>query len=166
MTDLAYDFHADREAARITMRRDFAAPRDLVWDCYTRAELLDRWYAPAPLTTETKTMDFREGGHWHFAMITPEGEHYWSRFDFDSITPRDAMTYRDGFSDAEGRIAPDLPRSEARMTFTEDGAGTTVRTVVQYASPEAVDTVIGMGLEAGLASTLSKLDELLADLAR
>ena len=162
----AYDFDADRDAARITIRRAFAAPRDLVWTCYTQADLLDRWYAPAPLTTETKSMEFREGGHWHFAMITPEGDRYWSRFDFDSIDPKESMVYRDGFSDADGRVSPDMPRSEATMSFEDSPEGTIVHTVVRYASPEDVDKVVGMGLKQGLEATMGKLDDLLAELTR
>lgn len=162
MTDLPFDFAADREKATITIRRDFAAPRDFVWDCYTKAELLEKWFAPAPMTTRTKVMDFREGGQWHFAMVTPDGDHYWNRVDYQSITPIDAMTYLDGFSDEEGHISPDMPRSECVVRFEDSPVGTTVRTLVQYTSSEDVDKSVSMGLEQGLAATYAVLDDLIA----
>jgi len=64
------------EDNRITVQREFAAKRHLFWDCHTRQELLDRWFAPKPLTTKTKYMEFKEGGYWHYAMLTPDGQSF------------------------------------------------------------------------------------------
>src|SRR5688572_32700048 len=76
---LQFDFIVDKEKNTLTLKREFAANRQLVWDCYTKSELLDRWFAPAPLTTKTKSMDFRPGGHWIYAMVDPDGKEYWGR---------------------------------------------------------------------------------------
>lgn len=164
--DPRFTFSADTTTGTIDMRRDFAAPLSRVWSCYTQADLLDRWYAPKPLTTRTAHMDFREGGHWHFAMITPEGTEYWSRFDFRSIEPTSRFAYLDGFSDAEGNVAQDLPRAEADTRFAGADGRTTVRSTIRYASAEDLQKVIDMGMEAGIASTLDRLDELLVELSR
>lgn len=59
--DLRFEFMVDKENRTITVVREFDGPRQLVWDCHTKSEFLDRWFAPKPLTTETKHMDFREG---------------------------------------------------------------------------------------------------------
>jgi len=162
--DLRFDFIADMQKSTLTVRREFAAKRQLVWDCYTKCELLDQWYAPKPLTTKTKSFDFREGGHWHFAMIDPNGTHYWSRTDYETITPIDGYTGYDGFTDETGVINPDLPRSHINMTFTDKGNHTLTETVVSYNAPEDLQTVIDMGMEGGMASTLERLDELLVKL--
>ncbi len=162
-TDLRYTFAADMQTNQIRMVREFAAPRSTVWACYSRPELLDRWFAPEPLTAKTAHMDFREGGHWHFSMTMPEGDTYWSRFDYQTITPESRIITLDGFSDPEGGVNPDMPRSTVDMQF-EDGEVTTVTTVTQYASAEDLQAVIDMGMEAGIGSTLDRLDALLADL--
>lgn len=162
--DLRFNFIADMQESTLTVRREFAANRQLVWDCYTKSELLDQWYAPKPLTTKTKSFDFREGGYWHFAMIDPNGTHYWSRTDYETITPIDGYTGYDSFTDETGVVNPDLPRSHIEMTFTEQGAHTLTETVVTYNSPKDLQTVIDMGIEEGLTSTLERLDELLLKL--
>lgn len=162
--DLRFDFIVDMQKSTLTVRREFAAKRQLVWDCYSKSELLDQWYAPKPLTTKTKSFDFREGGHWHFAMIDPNGTHYWSRTDYETITPIDGYTGYDGFTDETGVINPDLPRSHIDMTFTDKGEHTLTETVVSYNAPEDLQTVIDMGMEDGMASTLERLDELLTKL--
>ena len=164
--DLKFTFAVDLQANTLTVTREFAGPRPLVWDCHTKRELLDRWFAPKPLTTKTKSMDFREGGHWHYAMVDPSGPEYWSRIDYRTITPIDGYTALDGFSDETGAINPALPQAEWDVTFTDRGAHTIVRTVVTYPSAEAINTVMAMGMEAGLTSTLERLDELLAILTQ
>ncbi len=110
--NLQFDFLVDKETNTLTINREFDAGRALVWDCYTKSELLDRWFAPKPLTTKTKSMDFREGGHWHYAMVDPNGTEYWGRTEYQTIHPREQYTARDGFSDETGVVNPELPQAD------------------------------------------------------
>ncbi|MCQ9371844.1 SRPBCC domain-containing protein, partial [Corynebacterium sp. 35RC1] len=107
--DLRFDFLVDMQKSSLTVRREFAAKRQLVWDCHTKRELLDQWFAPKPLTTKTKHMEFKEGGYWHYAMITPDGESFWSRLDYQKINPIDGYAALDAFSDEAGAVNPDMP---------------------------------------------------------
>ena len=159
--NLQFDFIADKEKNTLTVRREFLANRQLVWDCYTKSELLDRWFAPAPLTTKTKTMDFREGGHWHYAMIEPNGTEYWGYTEYIKIKPIDFYTALDAFCNAEGEINKDLPRAQVFVTFTDKDENALVETIVTYKSLSDLETVIQMGMEQGMIATLKKLDELL-----
>ncbi|GCB02488.1 SRPBCC domain-containing protein [Ralstonia sp. SET104] len=162
--DLRFDFLVDMQKSSITVRREFAAKRQLVWDCHTKRELLDQWFAPKPLTTKTKHMEFKEGGYWHYAMITPDGQTFWSRLDYQTINPIDGYAALDGFSDEAGVVNPDLPRARWDVAFADAKERTLVTTVVLYNSPEDVQKVIDMGLKDGMTSTLERLDELLLTL--
>jgi len=165
--DLQFDFLVDRDKSTLTIVREFAAKRQLVWECHTKSELLDRWFAPTPLVTKTKSMEFRDGGHWHYAMVDPEGQEYWGRLDYLTIRPLDGYAALDGFSDETGALNPDPPRSRWDVEFTDAGphcAHCLVRTVVSYASAQDLETVIGMGMKEGLTATLDRLDELLLTL--
>jgi uncharacterized protein YndB with AHSA1/START domain len=159
--DLQFEFLVDKENSTLTIKREFAAKRELVWNCYTKSEFLNQWFAPKPLTTKTKFMDFREGGYWLYAMVDPGGQEYWGRMDYKSISPIDGYTSLDGFCDSTGALNPDLPRSMWDVTFSNAAMNTLVETVVSYASAEALQQVINMGLKEGLTSTLERLDELL-----
>ncbi|WP_395397701.1 SRPBCC domain-containing protein [Novosphingobium sp. BL-8A] len=159
--DLKFEFVADRANHTLTISREFAAGRQLVWDCHTRSELLDRWFAPKPLTTRTRHMDFRDGGYWHYAMVMPDGEAFWSRLDYLKIDPIDGYTALDGFCDETGTVNPEMPRSNWKVTFTDASDRTLVTTVVLFSSAEDLQKTIDMGMEAGMASTLERLDELL-----
>jgi uncharacterized protein YndB with AHSA1/START domain len=59
---------------QLIVTREFDANSDLVWKAWTTAELLDQWWAPKPYRAETKSLDFREGGVWLYAMVSPENE--------------------------------------------------------------------------------------------
>ena len=163
--DLRFEFLANKDERTITVHREFAARRQLVWDCHTKRELLDQWFAPKPLTTRTKHMDFRAGGYWHYAMVTPDGDEFWSRLDYLTIRPIDGYSARDGFCDEAGRVNPDLPRSDWEVTFADAADRTLVTTIVLYASADDIQKAIDMGLKEGLASTMERLDELLPALA-
>jgi uncharacterized protein YndB with AHSA1/START domain len=162
--NLQFDFLVDKEKNTLTIRREFLAGRQLVWDAYTKRELLDQWFAPKPLTTKTKSMDFREGGHWIYAMVEPNGTEYWGRTDYLTIHPIDYYTALDAFCNSEGEINPELPRANWDVTFTDLGANAVVQTIVTYQSLNDLETVIQMGMQEGMMLTLEKLDDLLLSL--
>ncbi len=165
-SQLQFDFLADKEKNTITIKREFAANRKLVWDCYTQRELLDQWFAPKPFTTKTKSMEFREGGHWLYAMVDPEGKEYWGRMDYVRINPVETYAALDAFCDDSGNINPELPRAEWDVTFEDHGENSLVQTIVTYKSLEELETVIQMGMKEGLTSTLERLDDLLSTLTK
>jgi len=162
--NLHFDFIADKVKNTLTIKREFLANRQLVWDCYTKSELLDQWFAPKPLTTKTKSMRFEEGGHWHYAMIEPNGTEYWGYTEYISIHPIDFYTSIDAFSNEKAEINADLPRAKWKVTFSDLADNTLVETVVTYNSLADLESVIKMGMEQGMKLTLEKLDELLATL--
>ncbi|MDM0044519.1 SRPBCC domain-containing protein [Variovorax dokdonensis] len=163
--ELQFDFVVGDDKRTLVIKREFAAKRQLVWDCHTKSELLDQWFAPKPLTAKTKFMDFKEGGHWLYAMVEPNGTEYWGRTDFQTIHPIDNYTALDGFCDSNGTLNPELPRAEWDVTFSDLGAHTLVQTVARYASPQALEQVMQMGMKDGMTSTMERLDELLLVIA-
>ena len=166
-TNLQFDFLVDKEKNTITVKREFAADRQLVWDAYTKSELLDQWFAPAPLTTKTKTMNFKEGGYWLYAMVEPGGREHWGRMDYVKIRPIESYTGLDAFCDDNGMINPKLPRANWNVKFEDFGEeNTLVENVVTYNSLGDLETVIKMGLKEGLTATMERLDDLLAKLVR
>jgi len=164
--NLQFDFLVDKEKNAITIRREFLAKRQLVWDAYTKSEILDQWFAPQPLTTKTKSMDFREGGHWLYAMVEPEGKEYWGRLDYVKIQPLENYTALDGFCDENGNLNMQLPRANWSVTFQDFDQNSLVLSVITYQSLSDLETVIQMGLKEGLTSTLERLDDLLITLKK
>ncbi|WP_067151408.1 SRPBCC family protein [Pseudotamlana agarivorans] len=166
MNKLHFDFLVNKKDNTLTIVREFNAERELVWDCYTKSELLEKWFAPKPLTAKTKMMDFKEGGYWLYAMIEPNGTEHWGRTDFTEIKPIDYYKSLDGFCDKNGNLNPALPRAKWHVSFLDLNEKSKVETIVTYNSLKDLETIIEMGMEDGLKSTLVRLDELLINLKK
>ena len=131
-SNLLFDFSVDKENKRIYVKREFAAERDLVWAAWTTPELLDQWWAPKPYKTQTKSMDFKVGGTWLYAMMSPEGMTHWSRSDYQTIDATNSYSTLNAFCDENGNINTDFRRSLWNNSFSGQGDTTTVNVVIQY----------------------------------
>ena len=155
------DFIVNKENNALTIIRDFSANRQLVWDCYTKSEYLEKWFAPKPLIAKTKKMNFKEGGYWLYAMVEPNGKEHWGRTDFTEIKPIDYYKSLDGFCDKNGNLNPEMPRAKWHVVFKGLDDQTNVEIKITYSSLKNLETVIEMGMKEGLTSTFERLDELL-----
>lgn len=156
---LHFDFTVNKENNTIHVEREFAAGLPLVWDAWTTPELLDQWWAPKPYRVETKTMDFRTGGHWFYAMISPENVAHWCRADYSLVEPHKAFAGLDAFCDEEGNINEDFPRSNWNVSFAETGEHTTVNITIGYQSLSDLEKIIELGFKEGFTMALGNLDQ-------
>lgn len=159
-----FDFIVNKENNTILVKREFAAERPLVWDAYTKSEILDQWWAPRPWKARTKTMDFREGGFWHYAMVGPEGEEHWALANYENIEPQKRFTGVDAFADAAGNVNKELPQSKWDVSFTDKGQKTLVEFQISYPDLAQLEATLQMGFKEGLAMAMEGLDELLPSL--
>ena len=156
---ILFNFNVDKENNQIRVERSFHAPIDLVWSAWTEAEILDQWWAPKPWVAKTKSMDFREGGHWQYAMVSPEGETHWSRADYISISTEKFFSALDGFCDADGNPNSALPRNKWENSFADHGQETLVNILLSFDSLEDLEKIIEMGFKEGFTAGLENLDQ-------
>jgi uncharacterized protein YndB with AHSA1/START domain len=161
-TTLISDFSVDKENKTITIKREFAAKRPLVWDAFTKSEMLDQWWAPKPWKARTKAMDFKEGGKWIYAMVGPHGEEHWSFVKYNTIEPQQKFTGLDGFSDANGNVDENMPQSKWEVKFIDRGDTTEVDYHISFDDASHLDKILEMGFKEGIESAMEGLDELLA----
>lgn len=161
---LLFDYTVNKEEKTIRMVREFRADLQLVWNAWTTSELLDQWWGPKPWRAETKVMDFQPGGHWLYAMVSPEGEKHWSKADFISIENNKSFTMKGGFSDENGILNPDFPQNEWRNTFVLKEDRVSVEILLTYNSAEDLETEIKMGFLEGMTVDFEQLDTLLSNL--
>lgn len=155
------DFSVDKVDRKIKVKREFAASRDKVWSAWTEASLLDQWWAPKPWKAVTKTMDFREGGYWLYAMTGPDGEKHWARADFHSIKPKESYSYKDAFCDENGRVNQSMPQAEWMTRFKENFNSTVVEIEIRFEDLSDLEKIIEMGFKEGFTAGMENLDELL-----
>ena len=159
---LLSEFLVDKENKTITIKREFAANRAIVWDCYTKSEILDQWWIPAPYKSITKSMDFREGGRWHYAAVGPNGEEHWAVTSYIKIEIQKMFLAHDAFGDADGNINKEMPQSTWTMNFSDLNENTLVHGTLVYPTLEQLEQTVAMGFKEGLTMAMANLDALLA----
>lgn len=162
--NLLFDFSVNKENNTVHVKREFDAGVALVWKAWTTAELLDQWWAPLPFRNETRKMDFREGGLWHYSMLSPDQERHWCRFDYEQIQEGQQYSGLDAFCDEAGNINTDFSRMHWENTFTESEGKTTVDIMISLDTLETLEKIIAMGFKEGFTQGLSQLDQLLVTL--
>lgn len=162
--NLLFDFIVDKETQTVNVKREFNAGLSLVWDAWTKPELLDQWWAPKPYQNKTKSMDFREGGTWLYCMISPENEVHWCKNDYLKIEHQKSYTGLDAFCDENGVTNKEVPQTEWTNIFTEEKNITLVTIVAKYKTLADLETVIEMGFKEGFTMGLNQLDALLSSL--
>ena len=96
-------------------------------------------------------------------MTSPEGEKHYGWWQVESVDAPRGFRIQDGFGDAEGNPAPDMPTTHMSITLEETPGGTRMLVESQFPSREAMDQMIAMGMEEGIAAATGQIDAILAD---
>ena len=131
--------------AELNISRTFDAPRPLVWEAWTKAEHVARWFTPRPLTTSECQVDFRPGGVFRIVMRMPDGAEHTFDGAFGEIVVPERLTFT-------GKL-PDGNDIRTLVTFAEEGNKTKL-TVRQTYSFESDAT---RGAQQGWTATLNQL---------
>jgi uncharacterized protein YndB with AHSA1/START domain len=157
---LLFDFTVDKATRMVFVKREFNAELSLVWDAFTKQEILDQWWAPKPFTSKTKYMDFKVGGRRFYAMVSPDGQEIaWQIQDFTSISPKTNFKYLSVFADKDEN--PQLPGSNWDLNFSEQNGITQVSIRIYNESLERMEQMLEMGFKEGFTMTLNYLEQLL-----
>ncbi len=160
---LLFDFTVNKESNTINVNREFAAPLDMVWDAWTKPEILDQWWAPKPWQAKTKSMDFKVGGMWLYAMVSPANEAHWCKADYQKIEEQKNYSLADAFCDENGNVNSDFPRSQWTNIFTGNTDTTTVNISIEYENLADLQQIIELGFKEGFSMGLENLDRYLEE---
>lgn len=157
MNRTSMELRSDRE---IIISRTFNGPARIVFDAWTRPELVKRWWAPKShcVTLVTCDADVRLGGGYRYVLRTEKGEEFGFSGKYTEITPHTRLVYThlfDPYPDAEVIIT---------VTFEERDGKTHLVAHEVYPTPEARAGTIAAGMEHGMRETMDQLDELVASL--
>ena len=161
--NLIFDFTVDKPSKTVHITREFNAELSLVWDAFTKPELLDQWVAPKPWSSKTKYMNFEVGGKRFYAMVSPEGLERWSIQEYTSISPKTNFKMYNSFADIDEN--PELPGSEWEYNFSEQNGITKVTIHIYNESLERLERMIAMGFKEGFTMSIDNLEHLLETLS-
>lgn len=158
MTQDSSAIPADRE---FVIERMFSAPRERVFEAFSKPEHLKQWWGPKGWTLPVCELDFRPGGVWLYCMRGPSGEESWGRATYQDIVPPEKITYADSFVDSDGNALKGTPQIQMTLTFEDLGAETKVTNHAVFGSAEELKTVLDMGMSKGLNQTWDRLEAFL-----
>ena len=164
MNTLQFDLRVDKSTKTVWIDREFNAALSIVWDAFTKQEILDQWWAPKPFESKTKVMEFKVGGRRFYAMVSPEGQEMWQLQQYTSITPKTNFKFLSVFADKDEN--PHLPGSNWDLNFTEENNRTKVSISIYNESLERMEKMIAMGFKEGFTMTLNELENVLPTLKK
>jgi uncharacterized protein YndB with AHSA1/START domain len=150
---------SDRE---IEITRTFRAPARVVFDAWTRPELVQRWWAPASrgVSMASCDADVRAGGAYRYVMRTEDGQELAFSGTYSEVTPYRRLVYTSIFEPTR-----DAGAAIVTVTFEEHGGTTRLVAREAYPSKEVLEMVLATGMEDGMRETMDQLDELVTGLS-
>ena len=150
----------------IVIARTFNGPAQIVFDAWTRADLVKRWWAPATRAAIVSVeADVRPGGAWRYVLQPLKGPRIAFSGRYREVVRPERLVYTVFFEPtAEGEVGPESEAAVTTVTLEERGGRTHLVSREMYPSREVRDMVLASGMEGGMRETMDQLDVLVASL--
>ena len=156
------DVRQDLDTLTLTITADFAAPLERVWQVYADPRQLEKVWGPPTYPATFVDHDLRPGARTTYFMTGPEGDKFAGYWEITAVDEPNGFSFRDGFADLEFTPNPALPVSTNDYTFSAHDGGTRATFVSTFASAEAMQKVLDMGVVEGATAAINQIDGLLA----
>ncbi|MEZ5236242.1 MAG: SRPBCC domain-containing protein [Acidimicrobiales bacterium] len=159
VTDITHDL----DSRTLVLTAHFAAPVERVWQVYADARQLEKVWGPPSHPATFVVHELVPGGRAQYFMTSPEGEKYYGWWEIIEVDRPRSFTFDDGFA-ADDSFTPlaDLPVSRNVYAFEAADGGTRATYTAVYASAEALQQVLDMGMIEGATTAMAQIDALLA----
>lgn len=152
----------DRE---LIITRDFDAPPSLMFEVWSSCKHLKHWWGPSSWPMKECSLDFKEGGSWHFCLRGPNsGDESWGKAIYQEIHKSEKIVYKDHFSDKDGNINKEMPSMLITVEFHGHNGSTRQVSTTLFDSPEKRKEIVEMGAVEGMADSMNRLDNYLETL--
>ncbi len=159
MTSRKLEIIAEPDKTTFSTRRVVDAPRELVFDMFTKAEHVRRWMGPRAFTMLACESDLRVGGQWRNLYRAPDGREFACGGEYREIVRPERVVRTFIFSPMPDKVAIET------LTLEERDGKTTVIGVTEHKTVADRDGHLGSGMEPGLVEAYARLDELLVSLS-
>jgi uncharacterized protein YndB with AHSA1/START domain len=142
---------------QILIRREFEAPKHLVYKAWTTPELVKRWWSGNRGEMTIAEIDLRVGGAWRYVMVMPNGFEVGFHGEYREIVPNDRLVTTEIYEGMPAGVPEEVAVNT--LTLAEADGRTTVTILVQHSSKEYRDAHIESGMEDGLQDALDLLEQ-------
>ncbi|MBG50937.1 MAG: SRPBCC family protein [Alphaproteobacteria bacterium] len=165
MPQSAPTIRTDDNGLTLVLDRTIAAPRSIVWRCWTEEALFKQWYCPAPWTVPFADFNLKPGGRMNMLMQGPNGEQQDLKGCLLEIVPEERLTFTDAYT--EGYKPSPSSFMTGFVELTDSGKTRTQMTWgARHATLEAAKQHLEMGFEDGWTASSTQLDTLAQTLAK
>jgi uncharacterized protein YndB with AHSA1/START domain len=156
--------HKDPNTLTLVLTAEFEASPERIWELWADPRQLERWWGPPSWPATFTTHDLAPGSHVQYHMTGPTGDEAHGFWDIVEADPPRRLVYVDGFANNDGTPNNEFPRNEGRVTIEPIAGGRTRMSIEsRFPSPEAMQQVLGMGMEEGLTQAVGQIDAILAE---
>lgn len=155
---------SDPKNLTLTAVADYPVPVERLWAAWADPRQLERFWGPPQWPATFTRHDMERGGRSEYVMTGPQGETSAGFWEFEHVEPRRRFVVLDGFANPDGTVKSELPGSRLQVSFETTATGSRFVAVSTFASIEAMERLLAMGMVEGLTSALAQLDEVLAEL--
>jgi uncharacterized protein YndB with AHSA1/START domain len=156
--------HKDTENLTMTLIAEFEASQERVWELWSDPRQLERWWGPPTFPATFTAFDMSPGGVMEYHMTGPEGEQPKAYWEIISVDPPHSLTFSDGFRNDDGSRNHDFPEMQVVVAIEDIGEGRTQMSIAsQFATADAMEQLLTMGMEEGLTSAVGQIDGILAE---
>lgn len=154
----------DPVALTMTVEAEFSAPKESVWQLWADPRKLERWWGPPSYPATFVKLDLVPGGQALYFMTGPDGQKTpYSSWNVVETDPPNSIVLRDQFSDETGAPDPEFPIVGMRVNIDDIGGGLTRMSIHnEFASVEAMDKMLAMGMQEGMTEAVGQIDALLS----
>ncbi len=154
----------DREALTMTITAELDATVERSWQLWADPRQLERWWGPPSYPATVVDHDLTTGGRVTYFMTGPDGDTVHGWWEVLALEPPRRLEFRDGFADDSGTPDASMPTTTTVVTLTErEGGGTRMVINSAFPSVEAMEQLLSMGMEEGIAAAMAQIDDILAD---
>ena len=163
MNQTTMELRGDRE---IVITRTFNGPAQIVFDVWTRPELVERWWAPKSLGVGmiSCTADIRPGGRYRYVIRHRTGADMAFNGEYIEVTPNSRLVYTQFFEPSASGSNPGDEPVTITVTLDEQNGRTKLVSTSLCPSKEVRDMIIATGMEKGMQETFEQCEQLIATL--
>lgn len=156
--------HKDADSLTMTVTAEFTASPERVWQLWADPRQLERWWGPPTYPATFTAHDLKEGARVEYHMTGPEGDQPRGYWDIVEVDDPETLVFLDGFADDEGNPNTEFPVTTIRVTIEDIGDGRTRMAIAnEFATLEAMDQLLAMGMEEGMTGAVAQIDDIIAE---
>lgn len=157
------DVRRDLDALTLTVEARFDAPVERVWQVWADPRKLERWWGPPGYPATVTEHDLVPGGGVAYHMTGPQGDRHHGWWKVVAVDAPTRLEVQDGFADEHGTPSDTLPTTRMTVTLSAADGGTRVLIESRFASREALEQLVAMGMEEGIRLSVGQIDAILAE---